>query len=88
MIAGLTAAASMAAKFGDKGGSAIYQATADEWQRSVEKWTYTTNGNLSDGKYYIRISGSGNPNDGAIRNWAERRGRPSRERQYRRRSSS
>ena len=70
MIAGLTAAASLATKFGDKAGAAIYQATADEWQRSIEKWTYTTNGNLSDGKYYIRISGSGNPNDGAVRNWA------------------
>ena len=70
MIAGLTAAADLATKAGDGAGAAVYQATADEWQRNVEKWTYTTNGNLSDGKYYIRISGSGNPNDGAIRNWA------------------
>ncbi|HEU4329854.1 MAG TPA: glucan 1,4-alpha-glucosidase [Lapillicoccus sp.] len=70
MIAALTAAADLATKAGDTAGAAVYQATADEWQRNVEKWTYTTNGNLSDGKYYIRISGSGNPNDGAIRNWA------------------
>ncbi len=70
MIAGLTAAADLATKAGDSAGAAIYQATADEWQRNVEKWTYTKNGNLSDGQYYIRISGSGNPNDGAIRNWA------------------
>ena len=68
-IAGLTAAAAIAQKVGDTAGHAIYQATADEWQRNVENWTYTTNGNLSDGQYYIRISGSGNPNDGAIRNW-------------------
>src|SRR6266496_2761118 len=26
-------------------------------------------GNLSDGNYYIRIGGSGNPDDGASRNW-------------------
>ncbi len=70
MIAALTAAADLATKAGDTAGAAVYQATADEWQRNVEKWTYTTNGNLSDGKYYIRISGSGNPNDGAVRNWA------------------
>jgi glucan 1,4-alpha-glucosidase len=70
MIAGLTAAADLARTAGDPAGAAIYQATADEWQRNVEKWTYTTTGNLSDGRYYIRISGSGNPNDGAVRNWA------------------
>jgi glucan 1,4-alpha-glucosidase len=70
MIAGLTSAADLATKAGDAAGAAVYQATADEWQRNVEKWTYTTNGNIGDGQYYIRISGSGNPNDGAIRNWA------------------
>ena len=70
MIAGLTAAADLATKSGDTAGAAVYQATADEWQRNVEKWTYTTTGNLSDRKYYIRVSGSGNPDDGAIRNWA------------------
>ncbi|SDO68012.1 glucan 1,4-alpha-glucosidase [Nakamurella panacisegetis] len=69
-IAGLTAAAAIATKVGDRAGAAIYQATADQWQRSIEKWTYTSNGNLSDGQYYIRISGSGNPDDGATRNWA------------------
>ena len=69
-IAGLTAAAAIATKVGDKAGASIYQATADQWQRSIEKWTYTTTGNLSDGQYYIRVSGSGNPDDGATRNWA------------------
>lgn len=68
-IAGLTAAADIAKRAGDTAGAAIYQATADSWQRQIEKWTYTTTGNLSDGKYYIRISGSGNPDDGATRNW-------------------
>ena len=69
-IAGLTAAAAIADRAGDTAGAAIYQATADSWQRQVEKWMYTTTGNLSDGRYYIRISGSGNPDDGASRSYA------------------
>jgi glucan 1,4-alpha-glucosidase len=69
MIAGLTAAANLAAKAGDTSGSAIYQATADTWQRNIEKWLYTTTGNLSDGKYYERINSSGNPDDGASRDF-------------------
>ncbi|MFG2196745.1 glucan 1,4-alpha-glucosidase [Streptomyces sp. NPDC048639] len=70
MIAALTAAADIARRNGDGAGAAVYQATADSWQRQVEKWTYTTNGPIGDGKYYLRISGSGDPNDGAVRNWA------------------
>ena len=69
-IAGLTAAAAIASKVGDAAGAAIYQATADSWQRQIESWTYTTTGNLSDGKYYVRITTNGNPDDGATRNWA------------------
>jgi glucan 1,4-alpha-glucosidase len=69
-IAGLACAAAIAARNGDIAAAAVYQATADSWQRQIEKWDYTTTGNLSDGKYYIRISGSGNPDDGATRNWA------------------
>ncbi len=41
-IAGLTAAADIAARNGDPAGAAIYLATADSWQRQIEKWTYTT----------------------------------------------
>ena len=69
-IAGLTAAAAIATANGDAAGAAIYQATADSWHRQIEKWDYTTTGDLSDGRYYIRISGSGDPDDGASRNWA------------------
>jgi glucan 1,4-alpha-glucosidase len=68
-IAGLTAAADIAKRAGDTAGAAIYQATADSWQRQVEKWLYTTTGPLSDGKYYERINSSGNPNDGASRDF-------------------
>lgn len=36
----------------------------------VQKWTCTTNGPIGDGSYYIRISGSGSPDDSAVRTWA------------------
>lgn len=68
-IAALAAAGDIAEKNGDAGSAAIYRATADEWQRSTEKWTFTTNGPVGDGNYYLRISASGNPNDGAARDW-------------------
>jgi len=70
MIAGLTAAAAIATKAGDRAGAAIYQSTADSWQRQIESWTYTTTGDLSDGHYYVRITSNGKPDDGTTRNWA------------------
>jgi glucan 1,4-alpha-glucosidase len=69
-IAGLTAAADIARRAGDTDGAALYNATADSWQRQAEQWMFTTNGPLGDGRYYMRVSGSGDPNDGATRNWA------------------
>ena len=68
-IAALAAAADIAEKNDDAASSAIYRATADEWQRNTEKWMFTTNGPVGDGNYYLRISASGNPNDGASRDW-------------------
>lgn len=68
-IAALAAAGEIAEQNGDAGSAAIYRATADEWQRSTEKWMFTTNGPVGDGKYYLRISATGNPNDGATRDW-------------------
>lgn len=68
-IAALTAAADIANRVGDTAGAAVYQATADSWQRQVEKWLYTTTGPLSDGRYYERINRSGNPDDGAWRDF-------------------
>ena len=41
-IAGLTAAADIARRNGDAASAAIYQGTADAWQRSTEKWMFTT----------------------------------------------
>ena len=39
--------------------------TADEWQKSVESWTATTNGPYSDKPYYLRVTKDANPNDGS-----------------------
>lgn len=69
-IAALTAAAAIARENNDEAGAAIYQGTADSWQRQTEKWTYTTTGPVGDGEYYVRITGSGDPDDGAERVYA------------------
>ena len=70
-IAGLTAAAAIARRNGDKAGWAIYQGTADSWQRQTEKWMYTTTGPIGDRHYYIRIEGDGDPDDGDTREYSD-----------------
>jgi glucoamylase len=60
-IAGLTAASAIAASHGDPARAQLYQATADDFQRSIKKWTVTTTG--PDGpRYFIRLSKTGDPN--------------------------
>ena len=63
-IAGLVCAADIAQKNGD-GAASTYLATADDWQRNIENWTFTTTGPLGDHQYYIRIGNDQNPNDGS-----------------------
>jgi glucoamylase len=46
-IAALICAADIARRHGDTDRAAAYEATADEWQASVEGWTATTNGPYS-----------------------------------------
>jgi glucan 1,4-alpha-glucosidase len=70
-IAGLTVAADIARKNNDEAAAAIYQGTADSWQRQTEKWMYTTTGPVGDGKYYIRIEGNGDPNDNETREYSD-----------------
>jgi glucoamylase len=60
-IAGLTAAAHIAAVNGDAGRSAVYQAVADDFARNVESWTVTTSGPLG-ARYFLRLSKTGDPN--------------------------
>ncbi len=60
-IAGLVAASHLALAAGDPSRAALYLATADDYQRNVKKWTVTTNGPYGTGRYFIRLSVSGNP---------------------------
>jgi glucan 1,4-alpha-glucosidase len=60
-IAGLTAASVIAARHGDTARAHLYQAVADDFQRSIKSWTVTTSG--PDGpRYFIRLSRTGDPN--------------------------
>ncbi|MBV9818002.1 MAG: hypothetical protein JOZ07_06580 [Solirubrobacterales bacterium] len=60
-IAGLVAAGKLAAAAGDTARADLYLATADDYQRNVERWTVTTTG--PDGpRYFIRESVDGDPN--------------------------
>ncbi len=60
-IAGLTAAAHIAAVNGDPLRARLYQATADDFARHIKDWTVTTTG--PDGpRYFIRLSKTGDPN--------------------------
>ena len=61
-IAGLTAAAAIAAEQHDAADAAVYQATADDFQRNVKSWTVTTTGPDSTSPYFIRLSKTGDPN--------------------------
>ena len=61
-IAGLIAAADIADANRDPVSAAIWRGVADEWQRSVEGWTVTTNGPLASHPYFIRLSKTGDPN--------------------------
>jgi glucan 1,4-alpha-glucosidase len=61
-VAGLVAAADIAKVNGDTQSAQIWLGTADDWQRSVEGWTVTTNGPLASHPYFIRLSKTGDPN--------------------------
>jgi glucoamylase len=61
-IAGLICAADLARRAGDVQSADLYLSVADEWQEKVEKWCFTTNGLIGDGRHYLRISPEGDPN--------------------------
>jgi glucoamylase len=63
-IAGLVCAADIARRNGDAASAAAYNAKADEWQKSVDGWTATTNGPYSPKPYYLRVTKDANPNAG------------------------
>jgi glucan 1,4-alpha-glucosidase len=61
-IAGLVAAATIAQQHASPADARIWLATADQYQRSVEGWTVTTNGPVASHPYFIRLSKTGDPN--------------------------
>ncbi|MGH2895591.1 MAG: glucodextranase DOMON-like domain-containing protein, partial [Solirubrobacteraceae bacterium] len=61
-IAGLTAAAHIAAVNHDQAHARLYQATADDFARNIKAWTLTTTGPYGSGRYFIRVSKTGDPN--------------------------
>ncbi len=62
-IAGLVTAADIARSNGDDASAALYTGVADDWQRRVEEWTFTTTGPLGDGDYFVRIDADGHPDE-------------------------
>jgi hypothetical protein len=73
-IAGLVAAADLAARRGDTARAALWRGVADQWQRSTETWMFTTDGPLGDGRYYVRIDDDGDPDDGSERDYGNAAG--------------
>lgn len=65
-IAGLIAAANIAARNGDTQRATLYAATADYFQRNVQKWTVTTSGPYSSQPYFLRLSKTGDPNAATV----------------------
>jgi glucoamylase len=61
-IAGLAAAAQLARANGDTASAAVWLGVADEWQRSVKRWTVTSSGPHATHPYFIRLSKTGDPN--------------------------
>ena len=74
MIAGLVTASDIARRRGDTARAALWLGVADAWQRSMEKWLFTTQGPYGDGRYYIRIDDDGDPNDGSERDFGNAAG--------------
>jgi glucoamylase len=60
-IAGLVAAAHLARAAGDTARERLYLATADDYQRNVQRWTVTTSGPYGP-QYFLRLSPTGQPN--------------------------
>jgi glucoamylase len=61
-IAGLVAAAQIAQVNHDPVSAAVWLGVADDYRRSIKGWTVTTNGPLGTGRYFIRLSKTGDPN--------------------------
>lgn len=69
-VAGLTCASEIAKQNKDFEAAKKYQEKADNWQKLIDKLTYTEKGLLGSGKYYIRIAGLPDPNSNFMINIA------------------
>ncbi|HEY6747420.1 MAG TPA: glucodextranase DOMON-like domain-containing protein [Mycobacteriales bacterium] len=67
-IAGLVAAGRIADQNGDQASARVYRATADHFQRSIKGWTVTTTGPYGTGRYFIRLSKNGDPDEAVTYN--------------------
>lgn len=74
VIAGLVTAADLAERFGETTDAATYLAAADRLEANLEAWMFTTNGDLGNGSYFIRITRNQDPNDKAM--LGDNNGRP------------
>jgi len=63
VISGLVVAGELADAFDGDGAGDPYRAAADDLESRLESLTFTTDGALRPGDYYIRVSQSDDPND-------------------------
>ena len=62
VIAGLTVAADIAQASGDASSAGRYLAAADDYAARIEARMFTTDGAFGDGRYFLRLSKTGDPN--------------------------
>jgi glucoamylase len=62
-IAGLVSAADLARLANDTPSAERYLLAATRYASAIERLTFTTSGQLGDGRYYLRITDNDNPND-------------------------
>lgn len=74
VISGLVAAADLAERFGSEQDVERYLEAADTLEAELEAWTFTTNGALGGGNYFVRITQNQDPNDRTI--LGDNNGRP------------
>lgn len=67
VVAGLVAAADIAAFSGDGTSSSRYLAAADEYESNIERFMFTTTGKHNhNGQYYLRITQNTHPDDNGL----------------------
>lgn len=66
VIAGLVTAADIARAAGDPASASRYLAAADDYEARIEERMFTTRGSLGDGRYFMRLSKTEDPNSGAV----------------------